>query len=516
MKKIIIISVLVFLAFLLGYFFNNGNINSESKSEKTETVQKTEWTCSMHPQIREPEPGKCPICAMDLIPVSSGEIQTEERQIFLSPNAVKLAEIQTAPVERKFVDKEIRLTGKISYDESRVANITAWVPGRLEKMYVDYTGVNVKKDEHLFYLYSQELYVMQAEYLISRQAGNVNSASGRDRLLLAGLTETQIKKLEQTGKPQLNVTIYSPIGGTVVEKNGMEGMYVEIGTKIYTIADLSKLWLLLDAYESDLIWLRYGQKVLFNVEALPGNSFTGQVVFISPLLDEKTRTIKVRVNVDNKTGILKPGLFAHAIVFSSATAEDPAIDSSLTNKWICPMHPEIIEDKEGKCSICGMDLEHASTFGYSSDGKKPPLVIPASAPLITGKRAVVYVTVPGKKGKYEGREIVLGPRAGDYYIVKSGLKEGEKVVVNGNFKIDSEMQLLAKPSMMNMEQNNHAVPKDENIIDLKNKKCPVMGGDTIEDAFIIYEGKKIYFCCPGCDKTFLQNPEKYLKKLDTN
>ena len=510
MKKIIIISTLVLVAFFLGYFLKNENKIVEEKSKNTE------WTCSMHPQIRQPEPGKCPICAMDLIPVSSGETQTAEREIILSQNAIKLAEIQTAVVEQKLIEKEIRLTGKLAYDESRIANITAWVPGRLEKMYVDYTGVKVKKNEHLFYLYSQELYVMQAEYLISKRAGNVNASAGRDRLLLAGLTEAQIKKLEQTEKPLLNVTIYSPIGGTVVEKNGMEGMYIDIGTKIYTIADLSKLWLLLDAYESDLAWLRYGQKVFFNVEAFAGNTFTGQIVFISPVLDEKTRTVKIRVNVDNKAQKLKPGLFAHATAFSAATAEGPAIDFSLTNKWICPMHPEIIDDKEGECSICGMPLEKSSSLGFGSGSKTLPLVIPASAPLITGKRAVVYVAVPEKDGAFEGREIVLGPRVGDYYIVMSGLEKGEKVVVNGNFKIDSEMQLRAKPSMMSMEKHTHLEPKEENIIDLKNKKCPVMGGDTIEDAFIIYEGKKIHFCCSGCDKTFLQDPEKYLKKLDTN
>jgi len=214
--------------------------------------------------------------------------------------------------------------------------------------------------------------------------------------------------------------------------------------------------------------------------------------------------------------MLKPGLFVHATVYSIATAEGPSIDPSLANKWICPMHPDVIHDKEGKCDICDMPLEHASTFGYTSVDKKPPLVIPASAPLITGIRAVVYVAVPEKDGTYEGREVVLGPRAGKYYIVESGLREGEKVVVNGNFKIDSEMQLLAKPSMMSTEQHNHPETKEENFIDLKNKICPVMGGETTKDAFIIYEGKKIYFCCPGCDKTFLQDPDKYLKKLGTN
>ena len=250
---------------------------------------------------------------------------------------------------------------------------------------------------------------------------------------------------------------------------------------------------------------------------MPGITLTSKIVFIPPVLDEKTRTIKVRVNVDNSDGKLKPGLLAHAIVYSTLMTDKPVIDKSFIGKWISPMHPEILRDKPGNCPICSMPLVPTEEY-FSSISTNSPLsiVIPATAPLITGKRAVVYVAVPDKPGPYEGREIVLGPRAGKYYVVKSGLKAGEQVVVNGNFKIDSAMQLDAKPSMMSMEEHNHTEMKKEEIIDLKNKKCPVMGGDTSKDAFIIYEGKKIYFCCPGCDKTFLQDPEKYLKKLDTN
>jgi len=169
-------------------------------------------------------------------------------------------------------------------------------------------------------------------------------------------------------------------------------------------------------------------------------------------LDEKTRTIKVRVNVDNADAKLKPGLLAHATVFSTLMSDKPVMDKSLAGKWIGPMHPEIIMDKPGKCPICGMALVPVEEYFSSiNTNAMPSLVIPATAPLITGKRAVVYIADPDNPGNYEGREIVLGPRAGKYYVVKSGLMEGEQVVVNGNFKIDSAMQLEAKPSMMNPE-----------------------------------------------------------------
>ena len=227
------------------------------------------------------------------------------------------------------------------------------------------------------------------------------------------MTGKQIEEIETRGKTTDHVTIYTPISGVVIHKNGLEGMYVETGTKIYTIADLSQVWVKLDAYESDLIWIRNGQKVEFETEAYPGEMFKGKVVFVDPFLDPKTRTAKVRVNVPNSEGKLRPETFVRAEVHAAIKRES-----------------EIIK-------------------GVTSH--QPPLVIPATAPLFTGKRSIVYVQVPDKKGAYEGREVLLGPRAGDFYIVREGLSEGEQVVVNGNFKIDSAIQILAKPSMMSPE-----------------------------------------------------------------
>jgi Cu(I)/Ag(I) efflux system membrane fusion protein len=426
------------------------------------------WTCSMHPQIQQPGPGQCPLCGMDLIRVSSEQSAGGERsrELKLSGHAIKLAEIQTAPVERKFVSAEIRLAGKVEYDETRLSYITAWVPGRIERLYVDYTGVRIKKGEHLVQIYSPELITAQQELLLGlkmlkgksgglRKSSLRNVESTREKLRLWGLTQKQIKNVEKTGKVSDRTTIYSPISGIVIHKNGVEGEYLKTGTRIYTIADLSQVWIKLDAYESDLVWIRYGQDISFTVNAYPGEVFKGKITFIDPILNPDTRSIKIRVNVENPDGKLKPNMFVSAVVYPKVAAGGRVMDPEMADKWICPMHPEIIKDKKGDCDICAMPLVTSESMGYlsvSETENEAPIVIPATAPLITGKRAVVYVEVFGKKGTFEGREVVLGPRAGAYYLVKEGLKEGDRVVVNGNFKIDSAIQILAKPSMMNPEE----------------------------------------------------------------
>jgi Cu(I)/Ag(I) efflux system membrane fusion protein len=384
----------------------------------------------------------------------------------LSDTAQKLASIQVAPVERKFVTAEISMFGKIDYDETKLSYITARVPGRLDRLYVDYTGISVRKGDHLIYLYSPELLTAQEELLqalkrvrtknndrkyIQEDSFSILEAT-REKLRLWGLTESQIKQIEKKNKASDHITMYAPISGTVIHKNAMEGMYVNTGAKIYTIADLSRVWVKLEAYESDITWIRYGQKVEILTEAYPGERFEGRISFIDPILNQKTRTVSVRVNVENRDGRLKPGMFVRGIVYSSVSVGGKVVEPDMAGKWISPMHPEIIKDRPGKCDICGMPLVQAERLGYTAaEPKDAPIVIPATVPLITGKRAVVYVRIPDNRTMFEGREVVLGPRAGNYYIVIKGLHEGESVVVNGNFKIDSAMQIEAKPSMMNPE-----------------------------------------------------------------
>lgn len=426
------------------------------------------WTCSMHSQIKLSKPGQCPICGMDLIPVNAGDDDGGGlREVSVSESSATLMEIETSAVEQRFVTANVRMVGKIDFDETRVSYITAWVPGRLDRLFVDYTGVPVKKGDHMVSIYSPELLSAQEELLqaieaikqlensdvsMVRETTEAMVEATREKLRLWGLTPEQIKEIEQRGKPDDHITIYAPAGGIVIQKNVQEGMYVNTGTRIYTIADLSRMWVNLDAYESDLAWLRYGQHVSFTTEAYPGEAFTGTISFIHPVLNEATRTVKVRVNVQNEDGRLKPGMFVRAVAEANVATGGRIMNANLAGKWIGPMHPEIIKDGPGTCDVCGMPLVRAESLGYV--GSEPteddrPLVIPVTAALLTGKRAIVYVQVPDKeKPTFEGREIVLGPRAGDDYLVAEGLREGERVVTRGAFKLDAELQIRARPSMM--------------------------------------------------------------------
>ncbi|MHC4783365.1 MAG: efflux RND transporter periplasmic adaptor subunit, partial [Planctomycetota bacterium] len=490
----------------------------------------TEWTCSMHPQIREDKPGKCRLCDMDLIPLVPDADGGGARVITFSPEAIKLMEIQTSVVERKALSHQVRLVGKIALDETRTKAITAWVPGRIERLFVDYTGIEVRAGDHMVELYSPELITAQAEFLQSIQSAQGLAGSSelvansirqtlqaaREKLALLGLTEKQIADIETAGKPLDRLTIYAPMGGIVIDKKATEGTYVKTGTPIYTIADLSKLWVLMDAYESDLAWIQYGQAVEFSTPSLPGQVFSGRVSFISPVLNDQTRSVKVRAVLDNTESKLKPNMLVSAFVKTPVTEQGPAMATDLVGKWICPMHGQIVKDAAGACDICGMDLVAAESLGLTKEvGSMLPLVVPASAALITGRaldKAVVYVQVEGAdKPTFVGKEVTLGPRAGDYYIVRSGLMEGERVVTNGNFKIDSEMQIRAKPSMMTSP--TEALQEQVKVMPGEQTHCPVMGGPINKDVFVEYKGKKVYFCCGGCDDAFLKEPEKYLPKL---
>ena len=466
------LAIALILGLLVGLWLGSpsGTTPIQDTQVSVEKEQKpTVWTCSMHPQIRLPKPGLCPICNMDLIPLDNedSDDMLGMRQLAVSKNALKLMDVETIPVSRRYVTATIRMVGKVDFDETRLAYITSWVPGRLDRLFVDYTGVPVSKGDHLINLYSPELYSTQEELLqaiktaravkdsqleSSRLFAEQTIKSAREKLILWGLKAEQIDEIEKRGSASDHITIYAPVGGIVIHKNALEGQYVQTGTQIYTIADLTRVWVKLDAYESDLQWLRYGQKVEFTALSYPGETFTGTISFIDPILNEKTRSVKIRVNVPNIEGKLKPEMFIKAIVHSEVAAGGKVLNADLAGKWISPMHPEIIKDEPGFCDVCGMPLVRTESLGYVTAEPKQtekPLVIPVSAALVTGTRAIVYVKVSEEdKVVFEGREIVLGPRAGDYYLVRSGLAEGEEVVTKGNFKIDSALQILAKPSMM--------------------------------------------------------------------
>ncbi len=401
----------------------NGHDSPQLRQEQSGDTD-TIWTCSMHPQIQLPEPGQCPICFMDLIQVKKKKKghRLSLRQITFDDRARKLARVEVQPVIRGSAATTVRMVGKVDYDETRLATITSWVNGRIDKLFVDYTGSRVRAGQPMAEVYSPELLTAQAELIQAVAAFNRSRASGnriitktarrtmeasREKLRLLGLNDDQIRAMEKQGRPTDHITLTAPLSGIVIRKEVNEGMYVKTGSRIYTVADLDRVWVILEAYESDLHAISLGQQVRFTVEAYPGRTFRGEVAYIDPLVNERTRTTRVRLDVDNRDGSLKPGMFVRAVAAGSGR----------------------------------------------QDSDPPILLIPASAPLITGKRALVYVQPPGRETTYVGREVILGPRRGDYYQVKSGLAEGELVVTRGNFKIDSAIQIQAGPSLMNPYQD---------------------------------------------------------------
>ncbi|NQT89333.1 efflux RND transporter periplasmic adaptor subunit, partial [bacterium] len=370
-------------AFGVGTLFGRSGHPAPEPVEATKTAEApakpTKWTCSMHPQFKLPAPGLCPLCNMALIPLKEGVGGDSLRTFTTGPAGLQLMELATSPVERKYVTATISMVGKVDYDETKLSYITAWVGGRIDDLYVDYTGVAVRKGDHMVYLYSPELYSAQEELIqalgavdeakrtniadiVASAQSTVNAASEKLRLL--GLTAEQVAEIERTRKSTDHLTIYSPTGGIVIHRNAQEGMYVQTGTKIYTIADLRQVWVKLDAYESEIQWLRYGQTITFTTQAYPGETFEGTIAFIDPVLNAKTRTVKVRVNVPNKDGRLKPEMFVRAEVQSQVAAGGRVMEPSMAGKWMCPMHPEVLQDEAGQCPVCQMPLAKTESLGY--------------------------------------------------------------------------------------------------------------------------------------------------------
>ena len=460
-KPAVILIPLIF--FFAGWWFALPS-KKEAPQGSSTTAAAEVWTCSMHPQIRQPNPGLCPICNMDLIPLQVGNGDGGLREISISEQAAALLDLRVSPVLRAPAQVNVKLFGKIDYDERTIVTTTARMSGRLDRLYADFTGTTVSKGDAIAEIYSPELYVAQQELIQAVQSVSSSSspavrslrlnllAAAREKLHLLELTDQQIAAIETQRKPSNQITLTAQQDGIIVKLNAKQGQYLKTGDPLFGIAKLSSVWLKMEAYESDLPWLRYAQKVSFTVEAIPGKTFYGRIAFIDPQLDPKRRIVKVRVNVDNKDLLLKPGMFANASAEANVALHGRVLSADLAGKWISPMHPEIVKDGPGECDICGMALVPAEEFGFipSVQATENPILVPASAVLRTGKRAIVYIRIPEKtEPVFEGREIVLGPKTGDYFIVDHGLDAGELVVTQGAYKLDSELQIKARPSMMN-------------------------------------------------------------------
>ena len=399
-------SLLLILGIFLGWlFFHPSPKNGEKHDHSSEVVQGTIWTCSMHPQIRLEEPGKCPICGMDLIPlVQNSSASIDPDAIHLTAEAAQLANVLTTVVSREKPVKEIRLYGKVQADERLLQSQVAHVPGRIDRLAVNFTGESVVKGQVLAQVYSPELVTAQQELLEAASTKETQPAiyeAAREKLRQWKLTDSQIANIETSGSVQSTVDITSNTDGIVTSRRVNTGDHVSQGTVLFDIADLSRVWVMFDAYESDLQFLRTGEKISFTLQSLPGENFSASIVFVDPVIDPVTRVAKVRVEIGNQSGRFKPEMFATGIVSSN-----------------------LVKYRDN-------------------------LVIPKSAVLWTGKRSIVYVKQPDTdEPVFKIREIGLGPMLGESYVVTDGLTEGEEIVTNGAFSVDAAAQLEGKPSMM--------------------------------------------------------------------
>jgi len=407
--------------------------NSTPEFDTSSAIQGSEvWTCSMHPHVRMSKAGKCPICSMPLIKAAAPNSakSTDEppaSMLELSDHARTMASVETVPVERRKMSRQIRVFGKVQYNETALANITTRVEGYVERLFVDYTGIEVKVGDHLVEIYSPDLLVAQQELLLAldgeRSAGLVESV--KRKLLLWGLTQGQVDDLVRNKKVSDRITLFSPIRGTVTEKMVVQKQMVKPGDMLYRLANLESVWVYLDIYDAELPWVQYGQMVEIKSEAIPGQVFSGRVWFISPVQNEEARTVKVLLNIDNTEHKLKPGMYVSAVIAAELLADGKPAPTGVEGQWSCPMHPLILMPQAGQCPVCKMALTQipGAPAGNKTQAEQLLLSVPVSAVLDSGVRKLVYVE--RSKGQFEPVEIVTGPRTDDSYPVLSGLNAGD-------------------------------------------------------------------------------------------
>ncbi len=408
MKKILIYAGILVVGLLLGWLLFGSSSNEGTEHNHTETTETNQmWTCSMHPQIMQPEPGDCPICGMDLIPAESSADGLLADQFKLTENAMALANIQTTVVGKGNIEgNTIKLSGKIAKNEEANAVQVSYFSGRIERLNISFTGEEVRKGQLLATIYSPELYAAQQELITASSLKESQPAlykAVRNKLKLWKLSENQINQIEETQKVKENFPVYATVSGTVTEKLVEQGDYIKQGQPLLKIANLNTVWANFDVYENQIDLFKKGQEVLVTTNAYANKEFKGKVDFIEPILNTRTRTVTLRVVLNNKNDVFKPGMFVTANIERVASSNDEV------------------------------------------------LTIPTSAVLWTGERSVVYLKINPDQTVFEMREVVLGNQIGNEYEVLEGLLIGNEIVTNGTFTVDAAAQLQGKKSMMNKE-----------------------------------------------------------------
>ncbi|MEQ9415493.1 MAG: efflux RND transporter periplasmic adaptor subunit, partial [Cyclobacteriaceae bacterium] len=403
-NKYVLVIITLIIGVTIGWLISSPSNQSSTTSEEHEHTSVAEtWTCSMHPSIRQSEPGKCPICGMDLIPLGNEEEGGDPMEVKMSETAMKLANVQTTVVGVGNSIKEVRLNGKVQADERRKSSQAAHIPGRIEQLLVNFTGEYVQKGQTIAQIYSPELVTAQQELFEANKIKGTQPelfAASREKLKNWKLTDKQIDNILATGKPLERFPIHADESGVILERRVSVGDYVMRGGPIYDVADLSGVWVLFDVYESDMQWIKKNSSIEFTIQSLPGEKFNKKISFIDPILNPATRVATARVEMPNPGLRLKPEMFASAVVKS--------------------------EMKGGK-----------------------EITLPKSAVMWTGQRSVVYLKKTSDAGvSFRMTEVTLGPSLGDAYVIKEGLTAGQEVVTNGTFTIDAAAQLAGKPSMM--------------------------------------------------------------------
>lgn len=382
----------------------------QASSSEAAANDEQEYTCSMHPNFRSTDPNdRCPICGMELVPVTSSSARDDDVvAIELSGRSLALLSLQTFVVEKGSATAQLRLIGSLDFDERALTTISAWTSGRIERLHVNYSGAQVEAGAPLVELYSPELLIAQQELLQAQRQANREAPAflaesnqttlraARERLRLLGLSSSQIEQVIARGEASDRIEIHAPSSGLVVTRNVSQGDYVNTGDTLLELADAERMWAVFELFERDLAYIEVGQTLTFSLTSSE-QPIEGVVESLSPRLDADSRTRQVRVAIQNAGGNLTAGALLRAQV-------EVEVDDVIT--------------------------------------------IPASAPLLTGKRAVVYVRTSPDSGEFEARQVEIGRRLGEYYEVLSGLEEGELVVSRGAFRIDSELQLRGRPSMM--------------------------------------------------------------------